>query len=333
MLPDGEQGSLIVLTQDPLVISNLTRRVARVGRRAAVLKHELASLHLARIDELEPRLATKAHSPPLVRSMIEAGRASLKQADSRLAQGSYEDVYLQARRADQSLYQVERACWEKITQATTAPLSVPLGVAFETLPEYWKFVGEYASTARRENRLAAGEFEDLELMLRSGWRHFQHPQSGILTDVKLSPDRVHGGKLALRLQVNPAKPEQPPTLVETAPLWVTSPPVPVETGQVICIHGWVNLPTAPTGSVDGLLIVDSLGGEPLAERIGQTAGWRELTLFRAAARSESLVVTIALTGLGEAWLDDFSIQLVERGDGPAEQAQQPGKRVKSAARR
>ena len=44
VLPDGEQGSLVVLTQDPVVISNLTRRVARVGRRAAELKLELASL-------------------------------------------------------------------------------------------------------------------------------------------------------------------------------------------------------------------------------------------------------------------------------------------------
>ena len=157
VLPDGEQGSLIVLTQDPLVISESTRRVAQVGRRAAVLKQELANLHLARVEQLEPQLSNKAHSTPTARSQIEAGRANLKQAEARLAQGGYEDVYLQSRRADQAFYQVERACWEKITLAKTASLSVPLGVACDTLPEYWQFVGQHSGVIRGINLLPTGK--------------------------------------------------------------------------------------------------------------------------------------------------------------------------------
>ena len=333
VLPDGEQGSLVVLTQDPTVIANLTRRVARLGGRAAELRLELAALHLVRVDEIVPRLAAKGHSTTQVHGLVEGARATLKQAEARLAKAAYEDVLTQARRGEQMLYQVERSCWEKTAASGVATLSVPLAVTFETLPEYWQFIGEQSTAGRSANLLVGGEFEDLQFMMHSGWRHYQHPLASVTTDVQLSAEKVHGGKLALRMQVNPAKPEQPPTLVETAPLWVTTPPLAVEAGNVVYIHGWVNLPKPPVGSVDGLLIVDSISGEPLAERIGQTNGWREITLFRAVPKTQPLTVTFALTGLGEAWLDDFTVLLLPLRASAADQAKQPGQPKESLSRR
>ncbi len=84
----------------------------------------------------------------------------------------------------------------------------------------------------------------------------------------------------------------------------------VEAGQIVCIHGWVQVPAAITGSTDGLLVVDSLSGECLADRIGQTKGWRQFALYRVAPRSGPMCVTFALSGMGEAWLDDVEIQVI-----------------------
>jgi hypothetical protein len=71
------------------------------------------------------------------------------------------------------------------------------------------------------------------------------------------------------------------------------------------------VPGPITGSADGLLIVDSLSGEALADRIGKTAGWRQFVLYRVAPQSGAMCVTFALSGLGEAQLDDVVIQTVE----------------------
>ena len=100
-------------------------------------------------------------------------------------------------------------------------------------------------------------------------------------------------------------------MIETPPLWITSPAVPVEAGQLVRIHGWVNIPAAITGSVDGLMVVDSLGGDDLAERIDKTAGWKEFTLYRAAWEPATVSVTFALSGLGEARIDDVTIQVLK----------------------
>ena len=91
----------------------------------------------------------------------------------------------------------------------------------------------------------------------------------------------------------------------------TSPAVQVEAGQIVCIHGWVHVPAPITASTDGLLVVDSLSGEALADRIGQTKGWRQFALYRVAPQSGPMCVTFALSGIGEAWLDDVAIQVLE----------------------
>jgi hypothetical protein len=70
------------------------------------------------------------------------------------------------------------------------------------------------------------------------------------------------------------------------------------------------------GSVDGLLVFDSLGGPALAERVGPSGQWRRLVLYRIVpgdAAGEPLTVTFALTGLGEARIDDVSIRVLDRG--------------------
>ena len=94
------------------------------------------------------------------------------------------------------------------------------------------------------------------------------------TAVDLVPQAAHSGRLGVRLAVAPLDPKNPPAAIESPPVLFSSPAVQVEAGQIVCIHGWVRVPAAVTASTDGLLIVDSLSGECLADRIGRTKGWR-----------------------------------------------------------
>ncbi len=159
------------------------------------------------------------------------------------------------------------------------------------------------------NRLPGGDFERLDVMVQAGWRHYQHPLRGIHTAADLVAEAAHRGLLGLRLTARADDPENPPAIIETPPVWITSPAVPVQAGQLVRIHGWVNIPAPITASVDGLLVVDSLGGNDLAARIDKTAGWQEFTLYRAVPQPGAVSVTFALSGLGEARLDDVSIEV------------------------
>ena len=151
-------------------------------------------------------------------------------------------------------------------------------------------------------------------MMRAGWRFIQHTVPAIRTAVDLAPEAARSGRLGVRLSVTAADPQKPPVVVEVPPVLFTSPPVQVEAGQIVCISGWVQVPGPISGSSDGLLIVDSLTGEALADRIGKTNGWRQFALYRVVPQSGAMCVTFALSGLGEARLDDVFIQVIE---GPA----------------
>lgn len=297
-------------TSEPRVVSNLSRRAAQVGPRAAELQRHLAAAKLQEVQQVCQRLSGSRIVHAQVPNWLTMAQQNLQQCDGLLASRQHASAYLSAERAMRSLRLAQRACWQAAVAGLRSPLTSPAAVCFRTLPWHRELMERVNRGLVGENRLVEGQFEDLGSMLHSGWNHFQHPVPGILSEANLTPSAAHGGRFGLRLAARAAVSEQAPLLVESPPVWITSPAVPVEAGELVIIRGWIQIPTPLTGSVDGLLIVDSISGEPLAERIGETVGWQEFTLYRVAPQAGQMSLTFALSGLGEVWLDDVTIQPV-----------------------
>jgi hypothetical protein len=78
---------------------------------------------------------------------------------------------------------------------------------------------------------------------------------------------------------------------------------------VLRISGWVNTPKPIAGNRDGLLVFDSIGGEATAERFAVPRGWQKFTYYRMVPLDGTVSVTAALTGYGDALLDDVLIEV------------------------
>ncbi len=299
----------VLLAQDPLVINSLTRRAAQIGQRAAELSRHLAAAKLHAVQQVVEQLACRTAIAQSADWLV-AARKSLQQCDGHLAVGEYQAAGFSAQRAMRALRLVERAHWEVALGGLGSPVSSPATVSFAMLPWHWQLIDRIAASRPGPNRLPGGDFEDLAGMMHAGWNHFRHASAGLQVAADLVAGAARSGNSGLRLTARPDDPENPPAIVETPPLWITTPAITVEAGQLVCISGWVQVPTAITGSVDGLLIIDSLAGEDLAERIGRTTGWQQFTLYRIALQSGPMTVTFALSGLGEVWLDDVTIQVL-----------------------
>jgi hypothetical protein len=191
-----------------------------------------------------------------------------------------------------------------------SPVAIPGTSSFQALPWHWALVNRIATMRGGANRLPGGDFENLDAMVHDGWRHFQHATPGIQTAADLVPEAAHSGRLGLRLTALADNPADPPAMIETPPIWITSPALPVQAGQIVQIHGWVKVPTAITGSVDGLLLVESLTGEEMALRLDKTRHWREFSMLRIVPQSGSLTLTLFMTGLGEVRLDDLTVEVL-----------------------
>ncbi|MEN6405695.1 MAG: hypothetical protein ABFC77_04400 [Thermoguttaceae bacterium] len=300
----------VLLAHDPLIVDVVNRRAAASGRRAATLQRQLAVQKFSGVQATAQLLASHSSVPEAPRWFDDA-RRSLQACDAQLSAGDFTEAARNAQRAMRSLRRIERAYWDAAVRRLPSPVTSPAAVGFGTLPLHWRLVDRLNGAQFGPNRIAGGDFEDLDTMVRAGWRSVQRSTPTLQTTADLSPSAARTGRLGLRLAAVATDPKQTPAAMESPPVVFTSPAVQVEAGQTVCVYGWVRVDKAIVGSPDGLLIVDSLGGEALADRIAKTDDWRQFALYRIVPQAGPFSVTFALGGVGEAWIDDVVIQVLE----------------------
>ncbi|MEX0586308.1 MAG: hypothetical protein WD176_06675, partial [Pirellulales bacterium] len=286
-LDDPAVARMIVCTHDPLVLSNLGRTTAESRPRAAVLALELARAGVEETLDVTRQVAGR--NPPDLR-WLETARRSLAEAEQAHRARDFATSYYTARRAAANCTAMRRITWQRIAASLRSPVTSPLATSFALLPDHW-LLGQHLATLRAsDNLLAAGDFEDLQEMHAAGWRHFRHAQDEVTSDVELSPSGPDSGRSSLAMYARPTDPRRAAHLLETAPVWITSAPAAVRPGSIVRISGRVRIPRPITASFDGLMIFDSLGGEPLALRLGQTDAWQDFILYRAALSHDKVAV-------------------------------------------
>jgi hypothetical protein len=311
-LEQRSQVSLAVLTQDPLVIGHAARTLVEHREEASKLHYELAQRELDLVTAVQSQLVGQVATPAPTHQWLSQALENLRHCEVLLGGSDYPGAHLFAEKSLHLVAQVRQHHWQRIVQEFAAPVASPYCVSFPAL-------GLHAEMARRlqaspewsPNVLPAGDFESLEHVRNSGWQNIANDATGIRTTVELAPRTAHSGSASLRLQVTSVTPDQAPQALERPPIEIISPALPIRKGQIIRIHGWVNVPEEIRSSHEGLQIYDSLAGLALADRIRSTDGWREFVLYRAAPSDGVVSVTFALSGVGEAYLDDVVVTLHE----------------------
>jgi hypothetical protein len=320
--------SLVLLTQDPQVVAACARRLEQAGRQMVELQRDVVAQKLQLADTIHRRLAAMAPPVQAAPAWLRAADGSLRQADVRLAEGNLREAHLETRRALRPVALLERTHWQNAVKSLGSAEINPFLSSFASLPEAWLMHERLRGVSQWENMLAAGDFESLEQVVSAGWRHYRHAQEGIKSEADLAgkvrpvetPAATPGGATAavaarsgqfsLRLSAYPEKKDDGTPQVETPPLWISSPNVMVRAGQTLRFTGWVHLPAAVSGSMDGLTVFDSIGGEPLAQRFEGPLAWKKFTYYRIAPVDGTVSLTAALTGFGEAYIDDLTVDVV-----------------------
>lgn len=314
--------TMVILTQN--LSSELTRRANAAGERAARLHVDMSRIKLDVATDVQNRVRNDNRAMARSADLLGTAREEQRAAEMALASaGPTTNAYVEAIRhsqfADRNVRTVERGQWLAATGKLPSPTTDPLAVNFATLPQHFALAQNIATARRSENLLPEGDCEDLARLMNRGWKHYQHPPEGIHAGVQWSEVKKFAGKYSLRMAAAAVDPSTAPAQIETPPVWITTPPIPLEPGTLVRLHARVLAPAAITGSPDSLLILDSLGGEALAERIGASPDWKEWNAYRMVDGTGTATITFALSGLGEVWIDDVSIEPLVAGGprGPA----------------
>jgi hypothetical protein len=306
VLPAHDSESLVLITEDPTVIHGFRQRVARNGPRVALLQRELAKMQLSQVAEIQQRLTKLGLSNEWHERQIAALASQLRDVDGQLSSGRAGPTYRIATSVIQSLAYIlqER---QQAAQPASMFVSQPLGLSVAQLADHAEFFQRLAAMRSGENLLYGGDFEDLGQMMQFGWQHVRRETNGVQAGAKLSTENPHHGTYCLELFAAAAPGEQPVANGNPA-VWVVSPPVPVEGGSVVEISGWIRIEETIAADVDGLQIIDSLGGAELSLAARATSGWQTFQIIRGVAESTELRVTFALSGLGSASIDGVMVR-------------------------
>jgi hypothetical protein len=293
-------------------------------QQAAQLARQLAAEDQISVEVVGQRLAALGHDIAATRPLRIAAQEDLREFDSLAAKNDLPGAYYKSRHALAVSRIIQRAHFDDAIKGVPWPLGDPWLATHGGLDEHFRLATLLTSAQRGPNLLPTGGCENLQQMMVAGWKHHQHKQDNITTAVDLSPQVAHAGGGGLRLKAAAMLADNKPTAIESAPMWVTTPPIQVQAGQWLEIQGWARISEPITGSVDGLLVIDSLTGPSLAQRITTPGEWQPFTIYRGVPQSGTMTVTFALSGLGEAWLDDIIIRPVLHPGAapPAQQAQQ-----------
>jgi len=298
--------TLVLLTQDPLAVNHLSRTLGQSREATTRLKQDITQFMLAETQGIVRQVDRSGNRVHRASQWLLEADQLLRRSEQLLHNGDFSGAHRFNSQANNHLRRVRQKYWEQAAITFPSPISSPLCTTFSTLSTHYRLTARGARWG--VNALAAGQFEDLQHLLQSGWQQHREAEPRITVKVELSGADTHEGRSAMRLT---ASESHPGAAAEGWPVRIVSAAVSVRRGQLVRINGWAKIPQAITGSHDGLMVFNSSAGPALAERIQHTRGWQEFTLYRVARRDGPLTVTLALTGLGEVWLDDISIALAE----------------------
>jgi len=295
---------LVIMTADPLVRDYIQRRIYANRKRILQLTYDMLQIELPLIRKLT---WLEAHTNTELTTIFTRTESILRKSRQPVADNQWDIAYQQLTAAENGIRELQFQSWLIAQRFFDSTVSNPLALSPVALPECIATARQFQQSQWSANLLGGSSMENLQRMRQAGWQHHRHPDHPVNSLVELTPHFPREGQHCLRIQTWQPEGQSPASLL-SAPVWITSPVISVKKGDLLRIHGWINIPKRLQHQGDGLVIYDSITGTPLADRFHHTTGWQPFTLFRVASEDGPMHLSIALMGLGEANIDNISIQ-------------------------
>jgi len=308
VVPEAGHAAIVAVTQDPLVIQHLTRFSEAQRGEAVETRLRLAAHRLTATALVVEQIHSVLRPPREGEAMLRQGQRYLQEADQLLLRRDLTGCYRNTRQVERIIDQVRRAWWDSVQTPFSSPLTSPCCVSFDALPSHLRLAFRLRQGAWSKNGLPAGDCEQLEGLITSGWKQHRRDLPGVKAIVEVTANAPHGGASCLRLAAVSQEDREP--ILDEPPVAITTAPIQAREGQVARLHAFVRAPQPLRGLDAGLLVYDSFAGPALAEVVSHSPTWREVTLYRAISRDGPLTMTFALQGLGEAFVDDVTVELI-----------------------
>jgi hypothetical protein len=309
--------AFILLTEDGYAFAHVDRYLRKHAGRAAQARIELAALHRQAAARAVAALPSALLERADLTSELARVDTQLAAVHQTLARHDFAAAFAKAAEADRLLDRIAQRVGLAIWPDRSAADS-PLPVNWTSLPDIARVAAALRSAPSGVQAFPAGDFENLQELLNSGWRRQENSDETVASAVRLSPSAPAAGVYSLELEAKSQLDNEAPPALAAAPVWVTSPPLAVPAGHLVEITGWARVDEVPIGSADPLVIFDSVGGEESSVRLAAAPSWTPFRLVRAASDGAQCRLTIALGGVGKSQVDALRFRFVPLNPVPTE---------------
>jgi hypothetical protein len=224
------------------------------------------------------------------------------------------------------------------------PIACPPCISYYTLPEFYiwaDWIKGRPGYRFGRNRVPSGDFESPRALADEGWVDVSYEMDGLVAKVSFAPredpvemqDNKKGAKKqqispmertsskrVIKLEVKPADPKELDTtlspILDFPVAAIRSPPIRVEANNFIRISVLVKRALVSAPGAGGVIVRDSIGGEQFQFRSSNPiAEYSRVLLYRKAPADGSFTVMLGLAGYGEAYFDDFRVEVIEHDPG------------------
>jgi hypothetical protein len=220
-------------------------------------------------------------------------------------------------------------------------VSAPPCISFYTLPELYIWVDWIKSRPGYRfgpNRVPSGSFDDPDAITEAGWVNVSYQVDRIRSTISNVPrtkpatqkratakddesaaasgDETSSSNRVVKLSVLPVSKDELDTILPPVPDFplaaIRSPSIAVETSNLVRISVLVKRSVASEPGVGGIIVRDSIGGEQFQYASREPIpDYSRVVLYRKAPASGTFTVTLGLAGYGEAFFDDFRVEVIE----------------------
>ncbi|HQZ66229.1 MAG TPA: hypothetical protein PLY87_14170 [Planctomycetaceae bacterium] len=299
----------IVVSSDTELIRRLESRVQRLAERAAAQSTRLANLKYLRVLQVVESLRDEHDVPAETDGLLLSARQAIDRAEHEISGRDFGEAATYSRDCLRILRQIQLACWNDAVSELNDPAESPHAVSFMTLPEHWRLMHYVDRQSGRlsENLLPSGDFENVRLFSEDGWQRDAVHNSVFYSTADLVHESVNNNSV---LQLKAWQTRSGP-IPEITPLSLSTPPIQVETGDVVLVRGRLRKNrTTPGSSVHSVLVFDSELGPESGLRPKLTQQWQQFELIRPISAASEFRVSFALIGQAEIQLDDLEIRRI-----------------------
>jgi hypothetical protein len=220
-------------------------------------------------------------------------------------------------------------------------VSAPPCTSFYTLPELYiwaDWIKGRPGYRFGSNRVPSGNFDDQDEIFEAGWVNVSYHLDGVVSQISTPPRKEPDKKKreanredpevaredeedssanrVIKLSVTPENKEELDTILPPAPDFplaaIRSPAIRVQANNLVRISVLVKRSVATDRGMGGIIVRDSIGGEQFQYRTSDPIpDYSRVVLYRKAPADGTFTVTLGLAGYGEAFFDDFKVEVIE----------------------